>query len=196
MPVPTELSTTRLLLRPWRAADAAALHPILETNATHLGPWIPARVAQAAPIPVLAQRLDGFGADFAADREWRFALLTRDGGSVLGEVGLFPRSATGRAPFADSDRAELGYWLRSDETGRGLVTEAARAVLAVAASIERFSHVEIRCDARNLPSAAVPRRLGFVLAAPTAASAVATTESSARMQVWTLALSHGSASGG
>ena len=182
MPVPDEISSARLLLRPWRAEDAADLHPILATNWEHLGPWIPARVAEPAPIPILAQRLAGFAADFAANREWRYALVTRDEGRVLGEVGLFPRSATGRAPFGDSDRAELGYWLRSDETGRGFITEAARAVLAIAANIPRFSHVEIRCDARNTRSAAVPRRLGFALTAPLDE---ADTEATNQLQIWT-----------
>jgi len=82
---------------------------------------------------------------------------------LLGEVALFPRAVGGRVPFADADRVELGYWLRADETGHGLVTEAARAALNLASHIPRFSRAEIRCDARNAPSAAVPVRLGFTL---------------------------------
>jgi RimJ/RimL family protein N-acetyltransferase len=177
MSVPAEIQTERLLLRPWRSEDAAALHPILETNWEHLGPWIPARVATPAPIPVLAERLAGFAKEFAADREWRYAMLARTDAKVLGEVGLFPRSATARVPFADADRVELGYWLRSDETGRGIVTEAARAAIAAAAGLGRFSSVEIRCDARNEKSSAVPKRLGFALSATIG-----------ELQVWTLAL--------
>jgi RimJ/RimL family protein N-acetyltransferase len=185
MPVPVELRTPRLLLRPWRDDDAAALHPILQTNQAHLGPWIPARVAMPVPIPELARRLAGFAADFATAREWRYALFGPNEGEPLGEVGLYPRSATGRVPYADADRAELGYWLRADVTGQGLVTEAARAVLAVAATLPRFSHIEIRCDARNTPSAAVPRRLGFVLANTVAGPAGAPSAPPVRMQVWT-----------
>jgi hypothetical protein len=48
-------------------------------------------------------------------------------------------------------------------TGQGLVSEATRAVLAVAAELPNVSRVEIRCNERNHPSAAVPRRLGFSL---------------------------------
>jgi RimJ/RimL family protein N-acetyltransferase len=84
-------------------------------------------------------------------------------GKLLGEVALFPRAADGRVPFTAADRVELGYWLRADETGHGLVTEAARAALNLASHIPRFSRVEIRCDARNGASAAVPVRLGFTL---------------------------------
>src|SRR3954468_1827067 len=163
MPFPAELQTPRLLLRPWRADDAAELLPILEANRDHIGPWIPARVAQPAPVPQLAQRLEQFGELFRADREWRFAMVSTEDGRLLGEVGLFPRNATGRVPFPDADRAELGYWLRSDATGRGLVAEAAQALLDAGFAIREFSHVEIRCDPRNAPSVAVARRLGFEL---------------------------------
>ena len=39
--------------------------------------------------------------------------------------------------------------------------EATAAVLNIANSLGRFILVEIRCDSRNVPSAAIPRRLGF-----------------------------------
>ncbi len=161
---------------------------MLEANRDHLAPWIPARVAMPAPVPILAERLTGFAADFTADREWRFGMFSVRNGKLLGEVALFPRAAKGRVPFAESDRVELGYWLRVDETGQGFVTEGASALLGVAAHIPRFSRVEIRCDARNAPSAAVPPRLGFTLLATVAEARVA--GDNRDMQVWVTELSH------
>ena len=187
MSVPAELRTARLLLRPWRSDDAAALHPILEANWAHLGPWIPARIATPAPIPVLAERLNGFAADFAADREWRYALVSSEDNAVLGECSLFPRSADRRVAYADADRAELGYWLRADATGRGFITEAAQAVLAMAATLPHVSLIEIRCDARNAPSAAIPRRLGFELTA-TIPEPGTPRRPPGELQVWTTVL--------
>lgn len=162
--VPTTLRTARLLLRPWSAADAAALLPVLQANVAHLGPWIPAHVATPVPLPALAERLAGFAADFAAGRAYRYALLPVHGTGVLGEVDLFPRAADGRVPLPVADHVELGYWLAADATGRGLATEAARALLDVAATLPGMTRVEIHCDAANASSAAVPRRLGFHLA--------------------------------
>ena len=159
------MRTARLLLRPWAATDAARLHPILEANLAHLGPWIPAHVATPIPVPELAERLAGFGDDFASDRAYRYALLTPDGTKVLGEVDLFPRAATGRVPLLDANHLELGYWLDAAVTGQGLATEAAGALLAIAATLPGMTHVEIRCDAANVASAAVPQRLGFHVSA-------------------------------
>ncbi len=184
MAFPSDLRTARLLLRSWGAADAAELLPILEANRAYISPWIPARVADPAPVPALAQRLAGFAAEFAAGREWRFAMFALDGGRLLGEIDLFPRNDTGRVALDAADRAELGYWLRRDAIGCGLVTEGARAVLAAAATIAQFSQVEIRCDARNAPSVAVARRLGFTQAAVPRASDKGDTQ-----QVWISSLS-------
>lgn len=176
-PVPATLRTPRLLLRPWTADDAEALGPVLAANVAHLAPWIPAHVATPVPLPALRERLAGFAADFAAGRAYRWALLTLDGAQLLGEADLFPRDAGGRVPLPAADRAELGYWLDAAATRHGIATEATRALLDVASLLPGMSHAEIRCDARNAPSAAVPRRLGFQLA---------TVE--AGYQVWRLAL--------
>jgi RimJ/RimL family protein N-acetyltransferase len=184
MTVPAELRTERLLLRPWHADDATALHPVLEANWTHLSPWIPRRVSTPVPVPELAVRLAGFSADFAADREWRYGMFSADGGDVLGEIGLYPRSATTRVAYADADRVELGYWLREDATGRGYVTEAARAVVDLARTLPRVGLIEVRCDARNGASAAVPRRLGFTVAATIEEQGVSSA-SPITMQIWT-----------
>ena len=110
MSVPVELRTARLLLRPWRSDDAAALHPILEANWAHLGPWIPARIATPAPIPVLAERLDGFAADFAADREWRYALVSSEDDAVLGATKLLePGQKESLKLTAPADEGEYDY---------------------------------------------------------------------------------------
>jgi len=200
MSVPHRVPTDRLLLRPWHPTDAAALLPLLEANQAHIAPWIPRRVSAVAGIAELEERLQGFATLFAEDREWRYALLAHgravapvdggstDGGVLLGEVDLFPRNAQGRVPFVEADRAEIGYWLREDMTGRGLVTEGVRAIIDVARACGSFAHLEIRCDARNLPSAAVPRRLGFLLAHTEFEEGVHEGEAPVELQTWTWSL--------
>ncbi|HSJ30798.1 MAG TPA: GNAT family N-acetyltransferase [Longimicrobiales bacterium] len=163
--VPDEIRTERLQLRCWRRGDALLLLPVLQANVEHLQSWIPAHVAAPAPLPDLEERLTGFAADFRAGRNWRYGVFAPDEREVFGEISLFPRSAAGRVNLAAADRLEVGYWLRRNVTGRGYATEAARAMLSLAASLPGMSHVEIRCDPRNTASAAIPKRLGFRLAA-------------------------------
>jgi RimJ/RimL family protein N-acetyltransferase len=171
------------------------LLPILEANRAHLGPWIPTRVSTPVPVPELADRLASFAADFEAAREWRYGMFAPDESRILGEAGLYPRSESARVSYDDATCVELGYWLRADATGQGLVTEAAEALLAVAATLPRLSHVEIRCDARNAPSAAVPKRMGFVLGSTIARPGTASSDETIHLQVWTRPLEHTTVSG-
>ena len=162
--VPDQLRTARLLLRRWRESDAAALAPVLAVNVAHLGPWIPKRVAEPANGERLTERLREFSGAFDARREWRFGVFAADDQRLLGEVSLFPRDASGRVAFDAAVEIEIGYWIRVDETGRGYASEAARAAIELACALPHVSRLTIRCDERNAPSAAIPRRLGFRLA--------------------------------
>jgi len=195
MIVPERIETRRLLLRSWRAADASLLQPVLVANQAHIVNWIPRRVSDPAPVPELATRLDDFRANFFAAREWRYGIFSPDESEVLGEVDLLPRNADVRVPYASADRAEIGYWLRADRTRQGLATEAARAMLDIAADLPALAHVEIRCDARNAASAAVPRRLGFALSSTASDESLVPGESPVTMQIWVCALRHATAVG-
>ncbi len=57
---------------------------------------------------------------------------------------------------------EIGYWVHTAYAGKGYITEAVEAITAFAFEILNAERVEIRCDERNIRSAAIPKRLGFV----------------------------------
>ena len=60
------------------------------------------------------------------------------------------------------------------------------AIVDVARRTGRFAHLEIRCDARNAPSAAVPKRLGFELATTIDEPPASPQDPNVQLQVWTL----------
>ena len=62
-----------------------------------------------------------------------------------------------------SRRCEIGYWIDEEHQRHGLITMAARALIEYAIDKRNFNRVEIRCDPRNVRSAAVAQRLGFKL---------------------------------
>jgi ribosomal-protein-alanine N-acetyltransferase len=84
----------------------------------------------------------------------RYAIVLRATGRVIGGCGLVPRVVEGRP------EVEVGYYLRSDEWGKGYATEAARACLEEARArglgrIIALTHLD------NVRSQAVARRLGM-----------------------------------
>jgi len=182
--VPDELRTRRLLLRRWRPSDAEALQPVLAANVAHLAPWIPWRVAEPLDSGPLANRLAEFAAAFDATREWRYGLFDVRDDAVLGEVSLFPRNGGGRVTLDAADHLEIGYWVRADRNGEGLATEAASAARDLGAGIEGISCITIHCDECNAASAAIPRRLGFSLAAVIEEPTTSAGQPPVRVQIW------------
>jgi len=162
--VPESILTERLLLRCWKVSDAEKLLPILKSNVDHLKDWIPERVSAPAPLTELKRRLTSFNNDFISQKEFRFAIFSNEEKELFGEVSLFPRSADERVHLNIADRVEIGYWLRSDATGLGYAMEASKAMIELSNSFLKMKRIEIRCDAANVPSAAIPKKLGFILA--------------------------------
>lgn len=61
----------------------------------------------------------------------------------------------------DARNFEIGYWIRPDEEGKGLVTETVLLLCELAFGVLQGNRVQIRSNSRNLRSIAVPTRLGF-----------------------------------
>lgn len=153
MPFAAEIRTERLLLRPWRVADAALFKDAIDRNLLHLRAWMAWAMDEPSPLSVIERRILKFEQDFAAGAESIYAIFSSDGSHVLGGTGLHPRIAGG---------VEIGYWLDRRQQGNGYATEAALALTTEAFRHPHIDRVQIRCDARNASSAAIPARLGFV----------------------------------
>jgi ribosomal-protein-serine acetyltransferase len=57
--------------------------------------------------------------------------------------------------------AEIGYWLRQDLQGRGIMTRSVEAVITMLIVDVGIHRVTIRAATSNLPSRGIPERLGF-----------------------------------
>jgi RimJ/RimL family protein N-acetyltransferase len=99
-----------------------------------------------------------------------------DAGEVVGGFGLHGRRGPGIL--------EIGYWVRSDRTGQGYATAAARALTDVGFGyFPATFRVEIRCDPANAASAAVAAKLGYSLDARVAVEVEAAAQTGVQL-VW------------
>ena len=144
---PDRIPTDRLVLWRWQPEHAARLKAAIDANLEHLQVWMPWAAAEPTELPEIGLRLAQFSADFDGGVRWLYGIFPPDGSAVLGGLGLHP----------GPDGVEIGYWLRSDVTGRGYVSEAVGAAVNLPGMVE----IVIRCDPRNSRSAAVAARLGF-----------------------------------
>lgn len=143
-----QLRTARLVLRPVRESDVDDLFAIFSdprvTRYWSTPPWTTRDPAE--------RMVAGDLADLAASRSVRLGLVLD--GRVVGTWSLF-------ALDRQSRRAEIGYALAASVWGRGLATEAGRAVVAHVFDDLGLNRLEADIDPRNLASARVLERLGF-----------------------------------
>lgn len=86
------------------------------------------------------------------DGQWVYVISFE--GEPAGTVGVDRHQ-----PMISS--AELGYWLRTDLTGRGLMTEAAASVVEFAFDELPIRRLELRAGVENYGSIRVAEKLGF-----------------------------------
>ncbi len=149
---PIELTTPRLRLLRWSEDDAGALRAALDDSDAHLRPWIPFMEGEPRSLVDTRARLRGFADDFRCGRHFRYAVWTRAGHVLIGEVMLLDRVGPGAL--------EVGYWLHVSHGGRGHGREAVQGLVDAAFADRELERLVFRCDVQNVPSNAIPRRLG------------------------------------
>jgi RimJ/RimL family protein N-acetyltransferase len=150
LPTPT-LPTDRLRLRPFGDADADALFA-LHSNARVLRywdspPWSERSRAERFIAACRTMAEEGTGARVAIDRA--------SDGEFIGWCSLNQWNPEYRS-------ASLGYCFTEAAWGHGYATEAARAVLRWAFDTLDLNRVQAEADTRNIASARVLEKLGFV----------------------------------
>jgi RimJ/RimL family protein N-acetyltransferase len=137
------LETERLMLRRPTLADVKAITRLADDRRI-------AENTRRLPHPYLQDHAIEFVRAIALTRETAF--LIEQNHTPIGMVGV---------DWREPDAPELGYWLGVDHWGRGLATEAARAVIDF--TFEQFDAAHMRSGARvaNPASRNVLEKCGF-----------------------------------
>lgn len=152
--LPAEIQGDRVRLRRLCDADAPALWEAVDGSRQHLKRWMP-WVDDHNCLDFSREYVRRMQARWALREDLPMAIWRVGDGRLLGATGLHRIDWSVPA-------MEIGYWLRLDAQGSGYATDAARQMTAFAFRHACAERVEIRCDAANHRSAAVPRRLGYI----------------------------------
>ncbi len=153
-PLFDELRGERVIVRPYREEDAAALQHAVVESREHVRPWLPF-ADHHQTVDESRDWILHCKAKWLLREDMVTSLWDAATGDFVGGSGLHPRNW-------DIGSFEIGYWVRASAEGRGYITEAAKLQTDYAFAHLGANRVMIRCDARNIRSAAVPRRLGFI----------------------------------
>ena len=139
----------QILLRPWNAGDYESLvrygdNKLVWRNLTDM---FPHPYTHANAIEWVA---------IASDPGASIFLAIDFAGEAIGGVGIIARDGT------DFHTGQFGYWLGQPHWGRGVATQAARALKSHAFSGSRFKRLEAPVFSWNPPSMRVLEKAGFV----------------------------------
>jgi RimJ/RimL family protein N-acetyltransferase len=160
-----ELTTPRLLLRPFGWSDFEALHRLVYADPA-VAPWWTGRTRTLDEVrESFARKV----AQRAGEPGW-LAVTRAEEARLLGLIGLLPVGAEDAAHLVferpedalrpDRLEAELAYALGRAHWGRGYATEAGRAVLDYGFAELGLDRVVSSINSANDRSVALARRLG------------------------------------
>ena len=142
------LELSKCVLRSWRAEDA----PELAAGANNRNVWITLR--DRMPHPYTLADAESW-LDTRAEGKSDHLLCIEVDGHVAGGIGLHPGEDVARLT------AELGYWLAEPLWGRGIMTEAVRAMVAHGFATSPLERIEAYVFANNPASTRVLEKCGF-----------------------------------
>ena len=154
MTMETEVTLTdqRIRLRPSRPEQAEAIHEAVHESIAELSPWAP-WCSPDYDMSHCRPWLDGRAEAWANGLEYDFVILDAQTGQLLGGCGLSQINRT-------HNFANLGYWVRTSRTGRGIATAAVRLLAQFGFERLGFTRLEIVVSAANRASRRVAEKAG------------------------------------
>lgn len=157
-PLSARIVTERLVLRPARTSDVPEVRRALRANAEHLRPWsvAPAPGEDPAAVTYVSRAV------LRHRREWKhgqsFVMFISPRNEETRIIGRIALGGILRGAFQS---AHLGYWIDAEHQGRGLMTEAVRAVTSFAFGAARLHRVQAAVMPGNRASLRVLEKAGY-----------------------------------
>ena len=151
---PYSFETERLTIRGPLPGDGLEIHTAVMESLEELKPWMPWAVGQDLSAEEYEVRAREGQLKFLSREDLWMMPLLKGTNTIIGGTGLH------RINW-DVPRFEIGYWVRTSYARQGYITEAVAGLTEFAFETLGAKRVEIRCEALNERSAAIPRRLDF-----------------------------------
>jgi ribosomal-protein-serine acetyltransferase len=141
-----------ITLRPPEVADAAAIVTAVQESVAEISPWMD-WCSPEYTVLVAEKWLATLPAQWETDVQYALVITDRTDGRILGGTGL-------NHIHPVHHLANLGYWVRTSATGRGIATRATRLVAQFGVEQLKLLRAEIVVAADNFPSLRVAEKSG------------------------------------
>ena len=143
----------RTIMRLPIEADAAPIFALIDANRPHLRRWLP-WVDGTSDSPAILEFLRGVLERIRAGGA--LELVIEHDGALAGLCGF-------RVIDRNNRSADIGYWLREDFGGRGIMTACCRALIRHGFESLELNRISLGAAVENTRSRRVAERLGFQL---------------------------------
>ncbi|MGG0724661.1 GNAT family N-acetyltransferase [Bacillus mycoides] len=154
--VPLQIETDRLILRaPLQADDGNVVYQAIKDSINELKQWL----LLFQSIPTVEETeiiLRNAHIDFLKRESFRYLIYHKDTNDFIGTASLH------RINWKIS-KCEIGYWINTQFSGKGYMTEAVSELTNLGFQLLKFRRIEIRCESNNTKSRTIPEKLGFEL---------------------------------
>lgn len=151
--LPMPIKTDRLLLRPFNIGDGQIVNDAILESFQELHTWM--KWADHKPsVSETEINMRKAQAKWILREELAMLIFDIKTGKFLGASGF--HHIDWSVPTLHT-----GYWIRSSERGKGIITESTHALIFYAFKQLHAKRLEIRCDENNLASRRVAEKLGF-----------------------------------
>ena len=155
MEIPQELRGGGLMLRTPRPGDGQIVYPSVRESLAQLKLWMP-----WAKDDYVEQTAEEWcrksAADFLSRKQLQYLIFSIADNAHLGTIGAFKFDWEVRS-------CEIGYWLRTSQTGRGIMCEAVAILCPMLRGALDARRIQLCTDARNQRSRRTAERSGFQL---------------------------------
>lgn len=136
-----------ILVRECVTSDAEIIHNSFATQGYYLRQWL--------PVAAIFNTVDDV-ADYIyyASMENVFLFSIEYKQQFAGMISMSAFSSINQS-------AELGYWLRKEFQGKGIMTRSLQAIIQQAYDKKRINRLVIKCATENFSSQRIPEKLGF-----------------------------------
>ncbi|GKQ34806.1 GNAT family N-acetyltransferase [Streptomyces sp. A012304] len=150
-PQPVLRTGDGLILRPWRAEDAPAVHAAFQDPLMHQ--W---HVRAAESVAEVTGWIEEWRAAWAKEDNAQWAVTDAETDVLLGRVAL-------RCVVLADGVAEVAYWTTAEARGRGVAARATTALSRWALDEIGFHRLELMHATANAASCRVAVKSGFAL---------------------------------